>query len=90
MFRIIKIFRTLLAAGCTEENIIHLVDFLLSDRIIHAIGIYDPDFDTVAVILCRLISFCDGVFVVYKNYPFRQLSPFHFLLSIQYNYNIFA
>ena len=47
-------------AHCTGNNIIHLVDLLLLDSIVHAVRVDHPDLDTISNILNRLLSLFYG------------------------------
>lgn len=62
------------AAHCTEEDIVHLVDLLLSDSIIHIVGISHLDLDTLIrhIVNC-LLSLFYGRCCIQIFSPFRQL-----------------
>ena len=63
--RLFSCFFCSVAAHCTEENIVHLVDFLLSDRIGNIVRICHLDLDTlVRNKLNRLLSLFYGRCVI--------------------------
>ena len=62
------------AAHCTEENIVHLVDLLLSDRFGNIIGVRNSHLDTlIRYIVNCLLSFLYGRCCIQIFSPFRQL-----------------